>query len=198
METAVQMLEADGLARFTTNRLAEKSGYSVGTIYQYFDNKQAILDALAQHERERRVGKVREALGDTADGDKVEKSPEAGTDNHARIRKVVRIVLHAFDGRQRARRILIDRALQQGRQQELDGPMVRLANMLTTGEITDPHGHTPIALSETEAFVLTRAVAGVIRAAVQHDPAMLKKRTVEDALVTLIAGFFQARAARSG
>src|ERR1700722_20045031 len=52
-EAASRLLEQEGLENFNTNRLAEISGFSVGTIYQYFADKRAILLALAQHEQER-------------------------------------------------------------------------------------------------------------------------------------------------
>ncbi|GAA1452137.1 helix-turn-helix domain-containing protein [Nocardiopsis tropica] len=54
LEAAAQVFEREGLSA-TTNRIAERSGFSVGTLYQYFPNKQALLFALA----ERHVSDVR-------------------------------------------------------------------------------------------------------------------------------------------
>ena len=43
LEGAAQILEAGGLAAFTTNAVAERAGVSIGTLYQYFADKNAIL-----------------------------------------------------------------------------------------------------------------------------------------------------------
>ena len=45
-EAAIQVLLADGLAWLTTTRVAERAGVSVGTLYQYFPNKEALLFAI--------------------------------------------------------------------------------------------------------------------------------------------------------
>lgn len=50
LEAAAQVLERDGYARANTNRIAEIAGVSVGTIYQYFSNKDDIFDALIRRE----------------------------------------------------------------------------------------------------------------------------------------------------
>src|ERR1700721_3217402 len=43
LAAAIRVLEREGAARFTTIRVAEVAGVSVGSLYQYFPNKQAIL-----------------------------------------------------------------------------------------------------------------------------------------------------------
>lgn len=50
LEAAVQVLATEGAQRFTTARVAEKAGVSVGSLYQYFPNKAAILFRLQSDE----------------------------------------------------------------------------------------------------------------------------------------------------
>lgn len=52
LEAATQVLEATGEAGFNTNAVAQRAGVSIGTLYRYFPDKQAILQALAQRETE--------------------------------------------------------------------------------------------------------------------------------------------------
>jgi AcrR family transcriptional regulator len=45
-EATIQVLQAEGASRLTTTRVSERAGVSVGTMYQYFPNKQALLYAV--------------------------------------------------------------------------------------------------------------------------------------------------------
>lgn len=51
-DATIQVLLADGLQRLTTIRVAERAGVSVGTLYQYFPQKQALLFAVLQRHLE--------------------------------------------------------------------------------------------------------------------------------------------------
>jgi len=49
LEAAAQVLQR-GVDDFNTNAVAERAGVSIGTLYQYFPNKDAILVAVARRE----------------------------------------------------------------------------------------------------------------------------------------------------
>lgn len=48
-EAAIQVLLSHGEERFTTTRVAERAGVSVGTLYQYYPNKQSLLFAVLEN-----------------------------------------------------------------------------------------------------------------------------------------------------
>lgn len=54
LDASVRVLSAQGALAFTTTRVAEEAGVSVGSLYQYFPNKHALVAAL--HERDVRDG----------------------------------------------------------------------------------------------------------------------------------------------
>jgi AcrR family transcriptional regulator len=66
-EAAAQVLLRHGYARATTNRIAELAGVSVGTIYQYFKDKDAVFDALIRGE----IEDLKQRLVDAAPDPKV-------------------------------------------------------------------------------------------------------------------------------
>lgn len=50
LEAAARMLESAGLAGYTTNAIAARAGVSVGSLYQYFPNRDALTAALIDRE----------------------------------------------------------------------------------------------------------------------------------------------------
>ena len=48
LEAAARILETDGLSAYSTNAIAARAGVSIGSLYQYFPNKDAVTRALIQ------------------------------------------------------------------------------------------------------------------------------------------------------
>ena len=46
LQATIQVLLKEGKSKLTTTRVAQRAGVSVGTLYQYFPNKSALLQAL--------------------------------------------------------------------------------------------------------------------------------------------------------
>ena len=65
-EATVQVLLSRGTQRLTTTRVADRAGVSVGTLYQYFPNKQSLLFAVLEDHLERVTKEVEEALNTRA------------------------------------------------------------------------------------------------------------------------------------
>jgi AcrR family transcriptional regulator len=53
LEAATRVLMKEGYARATTNRIAKAAGISVGSFYQYFPTKDAVVVALMRRHREK-------------------------------------------------------------------------------------------------------------------------------------------------
>ena len=57
-EATIQVLLSIGLGSLTTTKVAERAGVSVGTLYQYFPNKQALLTEVLQRHLQYVVSEV--------------------------------------------------------------------------------------------------------------------------------------------
>jgi AcrR family transcriptional regulator len=62
LEASARILESEGLRGFNTNSVAAKAGVSVGSLYQYFPNKDAILMALIERFEDAAQEAINEAL----------------------------------------------------------------------------------------------------------------------------------------
>ncbi len=62
LEGAAHILEAHGLSGYNTNRIAERAGVSIGSLYQYFPSKDAVTIALIEREEKTLLDEVKSAL----------------------------------------------------------------------------------------------------------------------------------------
>ncbi len=54
-----------GEGALTTNRIVQRAGVSIGTLYQYFDNKEAVVLAMLAREREQIMSTLDSLLSNT-------------------------------------------------------------------------------------------------------------------------------------
>ncbi|OHX13563.1 TetR/AcrR family transcriptional regulator [Chromobacterium sphagni] len=62
LEAAARILARDGYAGMTTNKVAELAGVAIGSLYQYFPNKQALVAALHRRHGEETLAVVEATL----------------------------------------------------------------------------------------------------------------------------------------
>ncbi|MDA2806748.1 TetR/AcrR family transcriptional regulator [Nocardiopsis suaedae] len=62
LEAAAQLFREHGYLATTTNKVAERAGVSIGSLYQYFSDKDDLLAALAEEHMERTAREVEDAL----------------------------------------------------------------------------------------------------------------------------------------
>lgn len=64
LQGTARILERDGLDKFNTNRVAEVAGVSIGTLYQYFPSKEAILTEIIRQKRAQLLDGLTAAIQD--------------------------------------------------------------------------------------------------------------------------------------
>jgi AcrR family transcriptional regulator len=67
VEAAARVFSEQGYAAGSTNRIAETAGVAIGSLYEYFPNKAAILVAVAERQLDRMMADVDALLADAQD-----------------------------------------------------------------------------------------------------------------------------------
>ncbi|WP_215548555.1 TetR/AcrR family transcriptional regulator [Amycolatopsis sp. CA-230715] len=63
LDAAAQLIDEIGYDALTTTLIAKRAGVAVGSLYQFFPDKRAVVQALTQRNLERFLGAVTERLG---------------------------------------------------------------------------------------------------------------------------------------
>jgi AcrR family transcriptional regulator len=177
-EAATRVLASEGEAGFTTNRIAERAGFSIGTLYQYFPSKEAIIIALVRRQR----GIVMRRLDVMLD-----RAVDERADPQAVLRAYLREITEAFGRGQKAQRLLARLGWQLDAPalvvQAMDDGAARIRGALE--RLGDPTLPVP---DDATLFLLTRAVIGAVRSAAVEEHAMLDDPRFEEALLRMVWG----------
>jgi AcrR family transcriptional regulator len=181
LEAAMRLLEEGDVASLTTNAVAAKAGVSIGTLYQYFDSKQALLDAMVRKE----MGALATQVLGTLEG-------ESATQPGERIRRIMRAVVGTYGGRTRVHRLLMQYALTHSPSDRLSPLYARLMAIFTAEGFGSP-GQPARKLTPAQAFVITHGIAGVMRA-LTSSTELPPLEEIEDAVVQMALGYGAALA----
>lgn len=181
-EATAQVLDEEGEAALTTNRIARRAGFSIGTLYQYFPTKEAILLAMIARERRRVMDELNERLARAA---------EQGDDPEQVIRERLRVLIDAFGAGGRIKRSLIRLAWQLDHHENIMQALREAAEHIAVAmaRVGSPDIRPP---STALVFVLTRAVMGTLRSAALEDSPLLGTPEFEDELYRLCWGLLRA------
>jgi AcrR family transcriptional regulator len=177
-EATAQVLRDEGETALTTNRIAERAGLSIGTLYQYFDCKEAIVLAILSRTREQVIAQLDKVMLDVQPGQ---------TDPREVVRTYVRIYIQAFGIGKKNERDLVRLAWRFDRHDamvlSLRQASERLAMHLQ--RLNHPLVRAP---TPAMAFVLTRGLAGIVRSASLEASPLLGTTAFEDEVVNALWG----------
>lgn len=182
LEATTRLLEQTEPTQVSTNAIARLAGVSIGTLYQYFPDKDAVFRALTEREFKGLASRILAVVEAPA--------PERPG---ARVGQVIAAVLDAYGGREIAHKRLMGHSFERG-STGLMGPLLRQLVASLRAGIAGPG--IEVKVCEADAFVLTHAVSGVLRAYIGAEGAGGPARQdVERALTRLILGFATPQAA---
>ncbi len=185
LESAVQILETEGLDGFKVAALAERSGYGVGTLYQYFENIDAVMMALVELESERQ----RQIL-------LAEFSDAAARGKKQTTRDLVDMMVGAFSQRRAAHRAIIEWVLSRRDVRMIEGRNTFLGQMLASVSLRTQGLTMQRLLNPTEMFVLSRAFLGALRTAIWNDDPDTTSPQFIQSMTDLVDGYMYMLAQR--
>jgi AcrR family transcriptional regulator len=177
---ATRVFARYGYARATTNRIAEEAGVSVGSVYQYFPDKDAMLTELMRRYRESLVQRIAERV---AEMDEVS------------FESLVHTLLFAILNDDRINpalhRVLIERVLRTDARREITGFEERLESIIADA-LRSAREYVAVEDFELCAFILVRVVVAVSQAAVVDRPQYNTPALVRE-LTRLVVGYVGRR-----
>ncbi|MFC7516802.1 TetR family transcriptional regulator [Herbaspirillum sp. GCM10030257] len=179
-EAACRILENGDRSELTTQKVAEVSGYGVGTVYQYFSNKEELLEALAMRELDRMLGVAGKILTDWN---------AAPSDAVMNSRRLIAAMIEIIGERPRLGGILRTEMINAPEDSALGQGLQRYYGLIV-GMASRTHPEKSHRLQTDSArFVLFRAISSTIQTAAVERPSLLRSREFEDEMVRLILGF---------
>jgi AcrR family transcriptional regulator len=92
LEAAARILETRGLVACTTNAVAERAGVSIGSLYQYFPNRDALTAALIDRETIQLLADVERATQETTSNGRILAMVRAAVAHQMRRPALARII----------------------------------------------------------------------------------------------------------
>jgi AcrR family transcriptional regulator len=180
-DATARILLREGRAALNTNHIAERAGISIGSLYEYFPNKVAILLAMARREIVRATSAVIQAISDPSRDQRADPA-------RLPARLAVRALIAEFTRHRKARHIAFQTLIAEGFGSELETNMDEIARAVVARTDRVLLGRSA-RIPAVTAFILTRAVNGVLASAANDRSPYLGMIEFEDELVRLIRGF---------
>jgi AcrR family transcriptional regulator len=182
-EATIQVLLSHGAERLTTTRVAERAGVSVGTLYQYYPNKQSLLFAVLEHHLNRVAERVEAACESARDkplAEMIKEMVEAFVD--AKMERAdVSVALYRVSA-------------------DVGGPaLIKRIGQRSRKAVEATLQTAPDTESPPDKFaidIMLAAMAGAIRSLLESEPSPSAVRKSREHLVLLCQSYMMAAKAR--
>jgi AcrR family transcriptional regulator len=174
LQATARVLVKRGFDGLTTNLVAETAGVSVGSVYQYFPNKEALVGALIENHVERMTSLC------LAELTRVARLPVGEA-----IRSVIEVMIRAHAVNPELHRVLTEQVPRVGRMaklREIEG----LVHRMVAGLIATRKTELAIDDPDLAAFVLVSAIEAITHRAALFFPDMLRDPRLVDETCTMV------------
>lgn len=180
VEATARILVKEGYDKASTNRIAEQAGVSIGSLYQYFPGKEALVAAVIDRHNAEIMRSVRGAMAEVA-ARPVEQA----------VRRLVAVAIEAHRIDPRLHRVLAEQIPRTGRLKDVEA-FNRDAHALFRNYLEQHRDVLRVSDLDLAAFVCASAIEAVAHNAVLHRGEALTAEALEtliDAATRLVVGY---------
>jgi AcrR family transcriptional regulator len=177
LAATARVLVKRGFDGLTTNAVADAAGVSIGSLYQYFPNKEALVAALIEQHVEQMNAAILSELTRVAQLPMVEA-----------VRAVIELTIRAHSIEPELHRVLTEQVPRVGRMarlRELDG----ICHRMVAGILAARQDELAIRDPDTAAFVLVAAIEAITHRAALLAPERLRDPRLIDEAVALVTRY---------
>ena len=177
LTATARILKHDGFDRASTNRIAAAAGVSVGSLYQYFPSKEALVAALVEQHMEEMMGEIVAGLG------RVATLPLKDA-----VRSMIALMLRAHAVDPALHRVLIEqvpRVGRMGRLQEVERQVFKVVR----GYLTAHRDQLRVKDLDLAAFVVVQTVEALTHGFTLYHPQKLSEPALRDEIAELIVRY---------
>ncbi|HEX8784490.1 MAG TPA: TetR/AcrR family transcriptional regulator [Steroidobacteraceae bacterium] len=181
LKATAHILVKEGYESASTNRIAEAAGVSIGSLYQYFPSKEALVAAVIDRHTQEMLELVRAAVA------RVREQPV-----EVAARELVRVMIDAHRVDPRLHRALVEQVPRVGRLENIRA-VDREAYALIRAYLEAHRSELRVADLDVASFVCVATVEALTHAAVVNRPDVLsdKAGVFTDEVTRLVVGYLR-------
>lgn len=187
LEAAARLFAEGGLDQVNTNRIAELAGVSIGSLYQYFPGKEAILGELIDRHSEQTIAVLAAKLAE------FDSRPIPAV-----LREIVEILLEADTIDLNLHRVFLDRLPDAGRIEQRHGEIRRVTAAVRQLLLERRGDELAVRDRDVAAVVLVHALEAVTNAVVFEFPDRLRDPSLVDEITALAVRYLVPGTAERG
>jgi AcrR family transcriptional regulator len=183
VEATARILVGEGFDKASTNRIAAVAGVSVGSLYQYFPGKEALVAAVIERHQREIMQTVRSELAQVL-----------GQPVHEAVRKLVAVAVKAHRVDPKLHRVLAEQIPRVGTPGKLEN-YARENRILFRTYLEDHRDELRVDDLDLASFVCVTSIEALTHNAVLHHPRMFSDQAMEaliDECARLVTGYLTA------
>jgi AcrR family transcriptional regulator len=178
VDATARVLVRDGYDALSTNRVAQEAGVSVGSLYQYFPGKEALVAAVM----ERYASRLQENIAE-----RMKSAPPAATAEDVAT-EMIRAMLVAQQAEPKLHRVLVEQVPRIGALRRLH-ELFSNYELLVEAWLLENADRIEVQDAKMAAFVLVAAVEGLVNRATLDRPDLVASGRLEEQILRLVLAY---------